>query len=613
MALRIAVILYRVIVVVALLLPATAALAADGTVPQPTILVINSYHPGYTWSDEEQAAVLAKLTGAMPEATILVEYLDTKHYPDERHYPELLSLFRHKLAGHDLRLVVTLDDPALVFLHKFRRELFAGVPVVFAGVNGFEPGLLHGDSLITGVSEALDPAGSIRLMLQLQPDLKEILVINDSTRTGEGSRRLLLAAWPEFAGRLQLRFAPDTTAADAAAALAAMPEGEAGLLLTFGSDRYGHAYSSAELVPLLTAASRVPLYGVHDNRLGHGVVGGMLLEATAHGHRAAELALRVLRGEPAGSIPVDITATATPMFDDRFLLRYGLDRNKLPAGCLIINQQRSVWREHPREITALLLVLLMLTVLVLLLTFNVMRRRRAESELRSLDQMKTNLLANVSHELRTPLVAIRGYSELIGEGLSGPINPTQHEQLAVVIRNIDRLLEMIDNLLDFSKLEIGVFKLNRQRCDLRDLARDAVANHLPRARRAHVNLLTELPPTPMPLLVDQAKIMQVLNNLIDNAIKFTPADGRITVAVTGNSAGVQLSVSDTGIGLTTAAQKRVFDRFYQVDSGPTRRRGGTGLGLSIVLEIARLHGGTARVVSMPGAGTTIIIDLPRDA
>ncbi len=597
-----------VLLAAGLLLACMPAAALAG----PTVLILNSYHPGYPFSDDEQQAIQSTLADSRPDVTTLIEYLDTKHYPHESHYAHLAALLGHKLERHALQLVVALDDPALAFVHAYRQQLFAGVPVVFAGINAYEPALLQGDTMMTGVAEELDVPGTLQLINRLQPEITEVMVVNDASRTGQNIRQRLLALPREKLAGLQVRFASDTSLLQAAQELAAVTKERraVGLLLSYAADADGIAYNTPEVVQILAMSSHAPLYAVHDNRLGHGVVGGMLFSGTQHGRRAAELALQVLAGVPAGNLPVDTTATTLPMFDDAVLRRWGLDAAKLPAETALINRPQTLWQSYRRVLLTEVAVIAELLDLIGMLLISIARRRRAEQELRSLDQMKSNLLANVSHELRTPLVAIRGYNELIAEGMSGAVTPLQREQLLVVIRNIDRLLGLIDNLLNFAKLEVGTMRLNCAPCELRELVRDAVNTAEPKARRAQVALRTVLPDDAVMLTADADRISQVCNNLIDNAIKFTPPSGTITLTVRRERRQAVLQVQDTGMGIPEEAHTRIFERFYQVDCGPTRRRGGTGIGLAIVREIVRLHHGSIKVSSAPGKGTLFTVVLP---
>ncbi len=575
----------------------------------PHILILNSYHPGYAWSDDVQAALLHELSADLPDTDIVIEYLDSKHYPNLRHRQEFLALLKRKYANLNVSLIVTLDNPALEFVLD-HRDVFRDIPVVFGGVNGFSPALLRGDTSSTGVPEELDPGGTIRIALRLQPQLREFVVLNDTTVTGAGSARMLEAARPQLPGEITWRFLPPDPLPALAAELRALPPTSAVLLLSYANDNRGTVYNSTAVPEQLRDLTPVPVYAVHGPRLGHGIAGGLLLDAAAHGEQVAALVQRVLAGEAAGNIPVDTTPRAVPMFDERELRRHRLDPALLPAGSTVINRLPSVWRDHPRQAAAATGIIAVLALLVVLLLVNIVRRRRAEAELRTLDERKTNLLSNVSHELRTPLVAIRGYAELISEGLSGSVTPRQQEQLGVVIRNIDRLLELIDHLLAFARLESGALQLRCRPLDLRAVVQDAIATVTPKAQRAQVLLTVQTDADPVMVNGDADRLQQLLANLLDNGIKFTPPGGSVSVDLHADGVAARLTVRDTGPGIPAAAQERIFDRFFQADAGITRRHSGTGIGLALVREIAHRHNGTVAVRSTEGEGAQFTVLLP---
>lgn len=235
-------------------------------------------------------------------------------------------------------------------------------------------------------------------------------------------------------------------------------------------------------------------------------------------------------------------------------------------------------------------------------------------ELKELDRMKSDLLANVSHELRTPLTAIKGYTDYILEHRLGPITEKQEKGLLVVQRNLERLSRSIGALLDFSRMDLGHISLTLQPCQLGSLLEQVattVRSELDRKRlRFKIDLEADLPP----LIADRERLSAVIENLVINAIKFTPDRGSITVSarrVTGSERPqAEITVEDTGIGIPPDQVGRIFQRFHQVDSSSTRRFGGVGLGLAIVKSILDAHGAAVTVESQEGLGTSFRFRLP---
>ncbi len=237
----------------------------------------------------------------------------------------------------------------------------------------------------------------------------------------------------------------------------------------------------------------------------------------------------------------------------------------------------------------------------------VMRDVTAEKRI---DQMKSDFISMVSHELRTPLTSIKGYVDLILEGDAGEINDVQREFLEIVKQNGDRLVGLINDLLDLSRIESGRVQLRKDPVDL-DEAIDHAVDTAKTLIEAKKQTLSVTKPDRLPIIIGDAdRIIQVLMNLISNAVKYTPDEGRIALKVEADDKFVTVSVSDTGIGISLADQAKLFEKFFRVDNSLTREVGGTGLGLSIVKTLVEAHGGRIWVESELGKGSTFAFTLP---
>lgn len=234
----------------------------------------------------------------------------------------------------------------------------------------------------------------------------------------------------------------------------------------------------------------------------------------------------------------------------------------------------------------------------------------ANEKLKTLDEMKTNLLSNVSHELRTPLVSVMGYTDMIYNGKAGPVTETQRDYLSISMRNVDKLVTLIENLLDFSRLHRGDEKLIFNTFDLVNCAQSSIDIIRPVADAREIRVELKAPPNGVFVEGDKGKLVQVFNNLLSNAVKFNHDKGTVTVEIHRRSETAEVVISDTGIGIPEEALDKVFTRFYQYDSSSTRRYGGTGIGLSIALDIVRLHGSSISVSSEVGQGSSFRFAVP---
>jgi signal transduction histidine kinase len=222
------------------------------------------------------------------------------------------------------------------------------------------------------------------------------------------------------------------------------------------------------------------------------------------------------------------------------------------------------------------------------------------------DSLK-RFVADASHELRTPITALTTFTELL-QGSAADDPTARAEFLQESGRQLKRLQWITENLLDLSRLDAGIAALDLASADARDIVRDAVSGHAGRAHEGGVDLSAALSAEqPIVLTCDRQRMLGALSNLVANAVKFTPAGGRVTVAVEEAEGLARFRVSDTGPGIDSQDMPRIFERFYRGKAGAGE---GAGLGLAIVKSVAEAHGGSARAESRPGAGSTFLLEVP---
>ncbi len=231
------------------------------------------------------------------------------------------------------------------------------------------------------------------------------------------------------------------------------------------------------------------------------------------------------------------------------------------------------------------------------------------TELRRLEQVRTEFVANVSHELRTPLTAIQGYIETL---LGGALEEPEHARrfLEIAFRHTERLGRLVNDLTDLSNIELGRVSLNLEPTRLGEVVESVFSIIRPRAAEGRVRLSAGLAPDLPAVRADRDRLAQILINLVDNGVKYTPPGGRVTVRAATVDGSVEIAVEDTGVGIPPNDLPRVTERFYRVDRARSRELGGTGLGLAIVKHLVMAHGGGLRIESEPGRGTIVRVALP---
>jgi PAS domain S-box-containing protein len=236
--------------------------------------------------------------------------------------------------------------------------------------------------------------------------------------------------------------------------------------------------------------------------------------------------------------------------------------------------------------------------------------RIANERLQELDRVRSAFVAIASHEIRTPLTSTLGYVENMLDGITGPLNEQQAHYLQQVKGNTTRLTRLINELLDLSLIEAGRLQLDKTNVGFADVVREVVETLQPLAQAKMIRLVLEHMSTPLSLNADRDKIYQALLNIVQNAIKFTPTGGTVSIGLDIVDEGhVRIRVHDTGLGLTPEQIPLVFEKFY-TGSGLPGRNEGVGLGLAIAKSLIELHGGAISVTSSPGQGSTFCVTLP---
>jgi signal transduction histidine kinase len=234
---------------------------------------------------------------------------------------------------------------------------------------------------------------------------------------------------------------------------------------------------------------------------------------------------------------------------------------------------------------------------------------KTTDRLLELDRLKDQFIATVSHELRTPLTSIHGYLDLVLEDEAGGLADEQRQFLSIAGRNTDRLRLLVDDLLFVSELDADKLELDLESLDLRSLAQESLESAGPQAEARGISLELSMPGS-LPLTGDRVRLGQLLDNLISNALKFTPRGGSVIVRTTRSNGSAVLEVEDTGIGIAADEQQHLFDRFFRTQAAEKSAIQGTGLGLSISQAIAQAHGGLIEVSSQENVGTTFRVAIP---
>ena len=297
------------------------------------VLILHSYHQGFSWTANIHTAMMQSLQARDVGVDIRTEYLDWKHYPTQEMLARHRDMMLAKYRGFRFDVVLTSDNAALEFALRQRDTLFPGAPIVFCGVNGWRPEIYGKQDNVTGVAELVEAAGTLALALNAHPWTNRVLVVSDSTETGQEIRRDVERSLGQLAVLPEITYIGTEDTQGLIQRLVKEPSTTLILLALFCNDASGRFLDLYEFPELLSKSDlKAPLWGLYDEEIGHGIIGGHVQGGERQGSLAAGLALRILKGEKASSIPVVTVPTVKWVFDHKQMKRFGIARSLLPRG-----------------------------------------------------------------------------------------------------------------------------------------------------------------------------------------------------------------------------------------------------------------------------------------
>ena len=359
------------------------------------VLVLNSYHIGYQWSEDIIKGINTTFSKGTIRPEVFVEYMDTKRYAPEEIFPSLIAMYASKYENTPLDLIITVDNNALSFMATYHDQLFPDVPVIFLGVNGYTPEMLGSMTDVTGISETIDERATIDLILQLLPETQHLVTITDSTVTGQIHFKRFQELEKEYAGQLDFIILADLTVDQLAAELTQLPDHSAIFFRSFFRSAEGESITVEEALRLITINTTAPIFTTWDFTLGYGVVGGALLTGQSQGEAAADLALQILQGTPAASIPIIPSSPTDIILDYNELQRYNIPLTSVPENSTIINRPVTFYRQYQNFIRIGSFFLITQTLIITILITAVRRRKKAEKELSAAEKRLDRMLQTV--------------------------------------------------------------------------------------------------------------------------------------------------------------------------------------------------------------------------
>ncbi len=510
------------------------------------------------------------------------EYIDQARFPDPDYQSGLRDFLTVKYKGLRFDVVIAMQDVAADFLGRHRHDLFSDTPVVyFANSPDVER-----TTNSTGVVSDLNFGGTVALATALQPDVRNLFVVAGAAAADRAYEQTARAQFQPFQSRLNITYLSGLTTKDLESRLAALPDQSAVYYLLVDEDGAGEKVHPLEYLDRVAAVANAPIYSWVDSAIGHGVLGGSLKDQRRQVEAVGDLALRVLRGEAADSIPMSSPDLNVDQVDWRELRRWGVSEARIPAGALVRFREPSAWDLYRGYILGAAAVLLGQTVLIVGLLVQRTRRRQAEVRIRDLggrlltaqeterSRIARELHDDISQQMALLTIDLELLSSARGHG----------EPLAVEATN--RAHDIAKSLHDLSR------RLHPARLRLIGLvaALNGLRQELSRSAGIPITFSYDHVPATLPSDLTLC-VFRVVQEALQNALRHSRAR-EITVHLSGDGKALSLTIADDGVG-------------FDVDAVSAR-----GLGLISMSERLDMHGGTIEIHSRPGAGTRLEVAVP---
>lgn len=619
--------------------------------PTKNILLLNSYHQGFAWTDSLTSGI-NEILSKSHDVNLFIESLNSKKFGQSVFEIEKEYL-RNKYASVPFDGIIVTDNDALDFSIMFDDELFPGIPVVFAGISNPEEYPLK-NSRYYGFKETGTSDNVLEFVKTVLPESKCLLIISDLTTTGLIYRREFLKQAAEIENYKVLF--PNVINLDSIYKMVETGKDfDAVYCVGINMDDNGKIIDFDRVITEICLRSAVPVFSNTPVSVGSGIVGGLFQSGILQGRKSAALLLKLLDKSLQDSIPHINLMNQEYFFDASKFDQFSISAKNLPAESIVYNENHDFYN---RNFDILIYILILLLVIVIVLSVVNQQRRikqrksneqihkielqnaqleeahgklgRVISELEETnirlkemnvnldaakkkaeesDNLKSAFLANVSHEIRTPLNSIVGFSSLLRD--PDLEETTRNTYIDLIESNTESLLVLIDEIIDLSKIEAEQLTLNKQDFSMDQLLKEQCQIFNQNNRNPDVIFEVVKPFDDKVLVIhsDRVRVKQIFINLLSNALKFTNS-GTIELGyLSGENQEIVFYVKDTGIGISKEFHQAIFHRFRKLNENSGKVFRGTGLGLAITQKLVGLLGGKIWLESEPGKGTTFYFTL----
>lgn len=590
-----------------------------------SILVLCSYNSQNMW---ESSILNGLREGLDNRLSFTVEYLDSKSSNSREFISSFVDLLNVKYKNKNLDCILALDDEALMLAKSLifdESSFMYHKKVVFAGVNNYIPLSEQEQKYIKGIFEYQDNSQLVDIILDSSPRINTLYLLLDNSTYSSTIEANIENLTDTMDKSFKVKTLKGRYINDIKDDIKNINSKNSAIILS-GIYIYGENNEFPDtdfLISEIKSLTKAPIYTTLSFYVKSGAIGGKVNDGHKLGQILSNLLINTFSEDNNLDIPISFNNSFSKLlFNYDELMRYNLDPSVLPQGTEFINKGPfDLLVSKPMKMSLYSIIILILCLLVFLVISHRKERKTLERKKKLLkeslerDEIRTDFVLTLSHELRTPLNIITNATSLLKLKISKKnVNLDFFDsQLEIISKNSNRLLRLINNLIDVSKIELGYMDSSFKNDNIVEVIEDATMSVVDLANSHDINILFDTEEEEIITSIDKSKMERIMLNLLSNSIKFTNPGGEIFVNIEKKDNIIVITVKDSGIGMSDSLQENLFEKFKKEDSYSSLERPyeGSGLGLYIVKGLVSLHNGSIEVFSEVGKGTTFVISIPQ--
>ncbi|MBC5995425.1 sensor histidine kinase [Romboutsia ilealis] len=586
------------------------------------VLILCSYNSENKW----EHSIVEEVKRNLKNINVKVDFLDSTSSDSDIYNESFMKLLNIKYKNEDIDCILTIDDEALNFARHnlFNKDFFMyKKPIVFVGVNGYISLSSEEENYITGILEYQDNLFFLDTILNLNSDVKNIcLLLNNSIYSNMIKKNI--SHLTKFTSRpFSMCTIESDTFEDIKDKINKLDDSYAIIVcVTYKDFADGEFMNETNIIEEIKKVTDVPIYSKLKTYVEAGAIGGIVNDESKLGKIAAVFLEETINGEHKEMVTPTYSTFNTAIFNFQSLREYNIDPLLLPKNSVIINKgtfdllvprylEIIIW-------VSILLVILGITTLIYMYSSNKKNSLKDKLLLRKSiekDEIKTDFIITMSHELRTPLNIIINANKLLNLKVYNDKYEKEffQKQINLINKNSNRLLRLINNLIDVSKIEVGYVDATFKNENIVDVVEDVTMSVIDLANSYNIEIIFDTEEEEIITAIDRSKIERIMLNLLSNSIKFTNDGGHIYVNLKKAGKDIIIEVKDDGIGMSNDTKDHLFEKFKKAKRYPSleREHEGSGLGLFIVKGLVGIHNGSINVESEINKGTKFIIKIPQ--